>query len=418
MPFFYDFRGRKYYDSSIGPTSLKFSRYFFYYGYYDYKIPNNKELSYIISANQKNINSVKLKYNFNENIENIDETIFWILIALGKMGIDKKILEISATEFIKIGLELINDSIEWPTIIEQVEHYHLLKLFNTLCEWPVKKFIIEKDITASFMQTLVKIIGPKDTNSLRYTNLYSNNTWINTYNVIISNWINKYFLGSNNENLKYFNRSTLKKSIMTNFYSVTYLQSFKYFSDAVNEKFKIKIEFQSEIEILFKNFYKFVRNDVETEFFLKKNSQQICDYALNKILLEKNIIIESHDSKSHLIYYKFILKNIDSIITMPDNTKKRIKKKYRILDKKNIRMPKVKASIRPNWNHFYEAAYVRAIELEMNETYITIHDCVLVDFLNISNFIHIANKCNNNNICPNILWHKPKITYFSLFTFL
>jgi hypothetical protein len=45
---------------------------------------------------------------------------------------------------------------------------------------------ILKDATASFMQNLVRLMGYKNEDSLRYTNLLSDDCWYDTYSYIIN----------------------------------------------------------------------------------------------------------------------------------------------------------------------------------------------------------------------------------------
>jgi sugar-specific transcriptional regulator TrmB len=92
---------------------------------------------------------------------------------------------------------------------------------------------------------------------------------------------------------------------MTNPYSAVYLTAFKYFQEGVQEKFNKIIEFGSEEEKAFKDFYKFIENEVEDNFFLENNSKEIVKYI--KELLKKSskeIIIETSDSKVNFIYFK------------------------------------------------------------------------------------------------------------------
>jgi hypothetical protein len=53
---------------------------------------------------------------------------------------------------------------------------------------------------------------------------------------------------------------------------------------------------------------------------------------------------------------------------------------------------KLKNAIKPNWVHFSDALLVRQINSLLDEHLFTIHDCFLVDCLNVSNFILKANE--------------------------
>jgi hypothetical protein len=73
-------------------------------------------------------------------------------------------------------------------------------------------------------------------------------------------------------------RKTVKKSIMTNPYSARYITAFEYFKEGVFEKFTIKIEYGDEYEISFKDFYNFIEENVEDQYFLENNSKNIIKY--------------------------------------------------------------------------------------------------------------------------------------------
>jgi hypothetical protein len=137
---------------------------------------------------------------------------------------------------------------------------------------------------------------------------------------------------------------------MTNPYSATYITAFNYFKNSVEDEFGIIINFGSEEEKSFKNFYSYISSEVENEFFLKNSSKKILEYV-DELLkkTEKKIIIESHDSSADMIYYKLISKEWDLIITIPTTSvNKRITKKYEKIDKINIDRDKIALSIRAN----------------------------------------------------------------------
>lgn len=72
---------------------------------------------------------------------------------------------------------------------------------------------------------------------------------------------------SDEEILKYFTRKTIKKTVMTNPYSATYMTAFDYFNEEVEKIFDIKFEYGSEEEKYFKKFYNFVDKEVELSIF-------------------------------------------------------------------------------------------------------------------------------------------------------
>jgi len=75
-------------------------------------------------------------------------------------------------------------------------------------------------------------------------------------------------------------RKTVKKSIMTNPYSATYQTAFKYFKESVLDKFNLDIDksMDDKYEESFKDFYKFIEDKVENEYFLYHNSKEMIKY--------------------------------------------------------------------------------------------------------------------------------------------
>jgi hypothetical protein len=75
--------------------------------------------------------------------------------------------------------------------------------------------MISKDATASVFQHLVKILGGKTDQSYKFCNLDSEDTWYDTYTLVINDWKQqKKILIRKNEIDNFdeiFNRSNLKK---------------------------------------------------------------------------------------------------------------------------------------------------------------------------------------------------------------
>jgi hypothetical protein len=113
-------------------------------------------------------------------------------------------------------------------------------------------------------------------------------------------------------------------------------------------------------------------------------------------------------------------KSWDLIINIPEkNSIIRKTKKYEEIDKLNIDENKIILSIRANWVHYTDAILIRDINKDMKQCFITIHDCFLVDALNVSRFIFSANKCINKVIFEDKTWNKnKKKEFFSIFLFI
>jgi hypothetical protein len=204
------------------------------------------------------------------------------------------------------------------------------------------------------------------------------------------------------QDLYYFTRKSIKKTVMTNPYSAKYLTAFNYFKEAIFENNSEIIEFGDDKEKMFKKFYNFVETTVEQKYFLKNNSKLIIDDIKKKIIdnSEKDILIKSHDSKTNLIYYKLTPKNFDLIITV-ENKKKRITKKYFQMDQSKPDYNKIFQSIRANIVHYADGLLVRDINRDCKDIYITIHDCFLVDCISVSKFIISANNQSNKKVIEN-----------------
>jgi uncharacterized protein YlxP (DUF503 family) len=425
FPFFFDFRGRFYYNSSVSPTTLKYVRYVFTYGYYtDSELNDNtlNAISHFISKHKSYIEIVKKKYNISKSSVKINESIFWTLISLGKIKIKKEKIKISIEEILDAAIDLLDNNQDLKIIdIIELMHYKKILLSLNLDRVPARGIL--KDATASFIQNLIRLMGYKDEESLKHANLNSTTHWYDTYSFILKKWIEREELKKkiNICILALFIRFTVKKPVMTNPYSAAYITAFNYFKIAVKEHFNINIDFGSDEEIAFKSFYKFISTEVEDNFFLANNSKKIVNYIKETIKNNnKELVIESHDSKTNMIYYKLIVKNYDLIITIPNKQiKKRITKKYEEIDEFTVDYKKMARSIRANWVHYIDALLLRDINRNSKKNYITIHDCFIVDFLSVSEFIIIANEQSNIKIFENYNWNlKNNKEFFSLFIFI
>jgi hypothetical protein len=171
IPYYFDFRGRLYYNSPISPTSSKLMRMVYHYGIYslkDLEIKKIKKSIYTEKYN-KEINFVKDIYK----IKNYDDCIFWLLISIGKMFINKSDIKISIDDFIKKSIMVIKNEIDINNleIEEKFELEHYLSLFKEIKKEKIYKKIVLKDATASVIQNLIRLLGPKDQNALNVANM-------------------------------------------------------------------------------------------------------------------------------------------------------------------------------------------------------------------------------------------------------
>jgi hypothetical protein len=77
--------------------------------------------------------------------------------------------------------------------------------------------VILKDATASVLQNLIKILGPKNQDSINLSNLGDTDNWYDPYSHILSQFKKSFELDK--KEFTFFKRSTIKKTIMTNPYS-------------------------------------------------------------------------------------------------------------------------------------------------------------------------------------------------------
>ena len=415
FPFQFDFRGRMYLNTTIGITNYKLSRYFFHYGEY-----TEKEIKNVNNINIENfhipldkIYSILKKFAINNTENYARQCIFWCLIAIGKEFIKKDKISISANHIFHVGFEKLTKENLEENLEEWVIIEHYKNIIVSLKDNKIKKRFIHKDATASFIQNTIRILGPKNTTSLEYSNLISRDKWYDTYTLALQYWKDKLkiengFININEkqiniEKLNYFVRRTIKKPIMVDAYEATYLTQWEYFAEEVKNQFEIRLEHRGEEEVLFKNFINFL-DKFWVEYFLSKNSDIIIKDAENLLKSQKEIILYLNDSKSNMTYYNLKTKTMD-ISFIENNIKFRKTKIYNKVDKSSINIRKTTTAIKPNWVHSYDAYLIRQINDKLPNFILSIHDCCLIDCLNVTNFIIIANKCfkelDSNSIADN-----------------
>jgi hypothetical protein len=105
IPFFFDFRGRKYYFSEIGHTFFKFARFAFHYG-----INNEKIESHIcIKDEYKEIIRSFFKKKKIILKEEMMEIYFFYLVSLGKFSLNRlKIQPLPISQLLEDGIANLN----------------------------------------------------------------------------------------------------------------------------------------------------------------------------------------------------------------------------------------------------------------------------------------------------------------------
>ena len=372
------FRGRTYYTSSISFTFYKEIRYCLHKGLYNENEicethPLNIEINEIIDKHIYKINSIE-KYKFeNENIEN-QRSIIWILISIAEITKKKLGSKISIDKFIEKGINILNNQND----IDDLDEYDDLKLkslIKTIEEMSNKIYIkrlISKDATASVFQHLIKTLGNETDEALMWCNLKSKEYWYDTYEFILNKWKEKEKLENNELIKKYFNRKSIKKTIMTIQYGAKSNTCWKYFK----ENFDM-IENEENIKENFNKFYLFLNENIG---LLKNNTKEI----LNKLDKIDNIIYLSDGFTVDLKYYKRKKGQVKIMI----NKSRKTKSEVILLNE--IDHSKIKSSSRANYIHALDSAVVRYVV--SIKPILTVHDCFLIDPRNVTFLISLVNE--------------------------
>lgn len=417
LPIFFDFRGRNYFDDYLSPTFSRWTRISFYYGFYSNeeleKIDNSFIEPFLTYEVLNIIKNILEKFKIEEKKYTIN-AIFWLLIAIGKHFIDKSKIKIPLLDFIQEGYNYIeglkdDDKIELKELIEIKHYLNIIK--NLIKKEKIKKEVILKDATASVLQNLIKILGPKNQDSINLSNLGDTNNWYDPYSHILNQFKKSFEIDK--KQFAFFKRSTIKKTIMTNPYSAGEQKCWEYFKKSVIKEFNIKEDYQiEELRDVFKDFYNFVTDFFEELNFFKNSSKKIIDYYIKIAQKEKKIILSYEDSDVNFIYYKHRTYYIDIKL---DN-KMRKTKKIKKIDYSKINYRKIYTSIRANIAHWLDAIFLRKLVNRLKNPIFTIHDEFAIDFLNTDSLIISANEIANEDIKIEIPWDKShKFKIFSIF---
>ena len=422
--FSFDFRGRIYYESKIGVTYSKLNRFVYFFGYInkcDINIPEIDITEERINSNKEDLIKILEKYKIKINKVNLN-IAYWVSISIGKNFIDKSINGIKDAIFIQKCLEYLNSvdkkDIDFET---QIELNHLKIIIQELNNDIIKLRPISKDATASVIQNYMRILGPKDDNSLIISNINGEHYWYDPYSFIIEKFKDKFEKNYILE--KYFKRKFLKKIIMTIPYQSTLYTCQNYFLEEIEKEYKdfdkkdffkkddIKKEETLQINLFIKKFYEFLKSEVENKYLYEIGSQEIMNTLDNilgkngnenndfKMLLvivndKANLnVYDYNNSYSNLIYFKLTTKYMDFVIKTNNGKNIRKTKEYKKMDECVIDYAKLKSSFKANYLHFHDAEFIRLV---IDKMFITdmlfIHDSILLSFLDINKLITVTNS--------------------------
>ena len=393
-PFIICFRGRFYTLSDVSFTFYKEFRYCTYMGFYDINKNNEKFHKW----NYKTIDVIfKYKYLleqslfFKKHIENLKKeeiiAILFLMISISEYKKNNFNGQISLKTFIETGINICeNIEKELQVITDiyekiQIKYYFfiILEALNTSNMKERKMWLVSKDATASCYQHLIKILGGQNEQAYEYCNLKSMDTWYDTYYFIIEGFLkNKKF--TDNSLKKYFIRSILKKTIMTEAYGISYINARKYFF-SFNQKQVLNLTQYKELDKIFKEFYNYLGENL---LFFKVSPKKIIN------IINKNSQINLNNGESTNIIY---LKADIITITYKISGYRQTKQKFTLIDWKNEQ--KTKRASRANYVQLLESAVARHVKMYSSSP--IVHDCFTIDYLNIPFILSIVNEGMNIN---------------------
>lgn len=178
----------------------------------------------------------------------------------------------------------------------------------------------------------------------------------------------------NKENVKYFKRKYLKKSIMTINYGVSQFTAWRSFKESLN--LVISTANDNTLFEDFKLFYKYLLYDLEQTMYSQKSDSLL---GIDEVIINNN--------KIYLEYYKTTPKVLD--IKAPNN--RLTVTMQELTTTKDFE--KQKKSNRANLMHVSDAVFA---ELIINKKVIyCVHDEFLTDIYNTCNIIDYANEVFN-----------------------
>lgn len=390
FPMYLDFRGRKYYHSSIGPTNAKILRLAYYYGYYDSSDFDSSNNLYSL----EHLNLIKAFCRDNNFLFHTKylESYFWLLIGIGKIVRDKNKIVVSTIDFLELGISYLKvpKKVDLESLLE-IEHY--ITIMKSFSNSKIKKRLVIKDATASLNQIFMKKIGPLNNLSLNYVNLGCENIWYDTYLVfrekfyekIISDKIFEEYHDRGKFELV-LNRKAIKNTIMIIPYSAGFQLCWQNYID-LNKNEGFGVEITKTLKSFYESFYKYIKDQAQTDFLYRKNTKTLTNKMVEEFESARVYIVDSHSGSADLAYYKLKKSPLDKKYE-ENGVKKRITKL--ILKPTNaLDIEAFSIAAGANIVHFWDAAEIRIIESKLGYVIITIHDSYLIDFLNCSKLVRL-----------------------------
>lgn len=390
FPIYMDFRGRKYYDSPVGPTQSKLLRTVYFYGYYERdEIAQKKPTEELVTYSGK-IKEICENNGF-EFKDCFYDAIYWCFIGIGKNLVDKTKVPITELDFFLSVEDFLKNQKKYKLkLVDECEVHHYIKILRSLTtenmnNGKIKKHIVIKDATASVNQILMKKLGPLNQEAMNYVNLGKKNEWYDTYMIhkikFAEDSLTKYEPEYVNRFLK---RSWIKKIIMIVPYSAGFDLCWKEFVEQVKEE-QPDIEINYDLRKLIENFYYFVKKTMQEKYLYKKSSANFFAKIVQEFEEQRKFILESETGEADISYYKMKKTSVEKRYKFENKQKRVSKLIWEVTDSPDIRT--FSSATGPNFAHFYDADEIREIELSMKRVFMTVHDSYLVDVFSCTDLI-------------------------------
>lgn len=304
----------------------------------------------------------------------------------------KKLGTVVSTEaFIKTGLNVLKKlNTEKNQYKKELDIYDFLEviqikyILDNLYGQKIKKNIIIKDATASGYQHLIKILGYNSEYALKACNLDDENHWYDTYSIIIEQFKLNLAEPLLKNYWKYIYRKSVKFTIMTDNYSSSFRTCFENFKSHVNWEEKTWDE-KENLKKIFTHFFSYLKNNNKHCFFKNKTSHL---YDINE---NNRFKVSLNDGRADISYYMTTIKSFDIKINS-----KRYTTQILFLTE-NIDKRKIRTASKTNITHSAEGEVTRRAYREWEHSLLTIHDCFLIDILEVDNFIERMNIIMNKS---------------------
>jgi hypothetical protein len=399
--YYLDFRGRLYADSPVAYTHNRLFRYFYYYGEYSEQeklfYRNNfckdflKKINTILK--KTNIKSQYPNINYNDPVANYFLII--IFFEIGKI-FKKYFIEecggmLTFEDIQMIGIKYFNNPelSKNSGLYSNIEYMSLIFMLSDLNDGKYYKYPIFKDATASGLQILAMLLGGANLNTYTKTNFLEKNIWYDTYHYIIQNFISVNNIPANL--VHYFNRSNLKRTIMTYNYQATLITCWSYFKEDSNLPWNFNDPLNKEIWPYFLKFYQFLQKLFDGCGFYFNPSTSIINFYKNKFKNNLEFVCETQDDFKMLLIYFALINGRRIDVTAPGINKQRITYLCKTLSEKPD-STKTFTALKANITHFFDAYIIRYIILKINRPIITIHDSIGIDILSVSIFEDAAKE--------------------------